>query len=139
MILDSSGLLVFLDRAVVDHDRVVQLLDEVAEPLTLSPFVLAEVDYLATTRLGSHVARALLADVAAGAFQLAPMSAGDLATALTVIDRNADLDVGLADASIVVLADRHRDYDVLTYDHRHFRAMTALSGHPFRLLPADAA
>jgi predicted nucleic acid-binding protein len=43
----------------------------------------------------------------------------------------------LADASIVVLAERHRVRDVLTLDERHFRVLTT-GGKPFRLLPADA-
>jgi predicted nucleic acid-binding protein len=51
--------------------------------------------------------------------------------------RYADLRVGLADASIVVLADKHSTADVLTFDHRHFRVMRGTGGRPFRLLPDD--
>jgi predicted nucleic acid-binding protein len=49
----------------------------------------------------------------------------------------SDLQVGLADASIVVLAERHGSADVLTFDRRHFRAMRGPGGRPFRLLPDD--
>jgi hypothetical protein len=44
---------------------------------------------------------------------------------------------GVADASIVVLAERHKTRDVLTLDQRHFRVFTA-NRKPFRILPADA-
>jgi predicted nucleic acid-binding protein len=44
---------------------------------------------------------------------------------------------GLADASIVVLADRYATLDLLTLDERHFRAVRGLGNRPFRLLPAD--
>jgi hypothetical protein len=53
-------------------------------------------------------------------------------------ERYARLDAALADASLVVLADRHGTRDILTLDRRHFRALTGLDGQPFRLLPADA-
>jgi predicted nucleic acid-binding protein len=53
------------------------------------------------------------------------------------MERYADLRISLADASIVVLAERHRVHDVLTLDERHFRVLTA-DEKPLRLLPADA-
>jgi len=46
-------------------------------------------------------------------------------------------DVGLADASNVVLATRYGTRDILTLDGRHFRAIYGPKGRPFRLLPAD--
>ena len=45
--------------------------------------------------------------------------------------------IGLADASVVVLAERYSCASVLTLDERHFRVLLA-NGRPFRLLPADA-
>jgi predicted nucleic acid-binding protein len=54
------------------------------------------------------------------------------------VARYADLDVGLADASIVVLAARHDTRDVLTLDERHFRAVRTLDRKRFRLWPADS-
>jgi predicted nucleic acid-binding protein len=54
------------------------------------------------------------------------------------VSRYADLAISLADASIVVLAERHGVRDVLTLDERHFRVLTTSDGEPLRLLPADA-
>ena len=53
------------------------------------------------------------------------------------IAKHADLGISLADASIVVLAQRHGLVDVLTLDQRHFRVLEN-QGTPFRVLPADA-
>ena len=50
-----------------------------------------------------------------------------------------DLALGLADASIVVLAVRYGIWDVLTLDERHFRALRGPDGQVFRVLPADTA
>ena len=55
-----------------------------------------------------------------------------------MIERHADLGIGLADASNVVLANRHGALDILTLDERHFRVLRGPQGRPFRLLPADA-
>lgn len=50
----------------------------------------------------------------------------------------ADLDVGLADLSVVVLARRFGTRRILTYDERHFRTLRPLDGGAFTLLPSDA-
>ncbi len=46
--------------------------------------------------------------------------------------------IGVADASIVVLAARYRTTRLLTFDERHFRAIKPLHGEAFTLLPADS-
>jgi hypothetical protein len=65
-------------------------------------------------------------------------SANDVGRALGVVQQFADLEIGLADASIVILAERYGCGSILTLDERHFRVVTQLNGKPFRLLPADA-
>ena len=86
--------------------------------------------------MGHHARTSLLGEVERGAFTLEPFSTVDLSEALEVIQRHSDLEISLADASIVVLASRHKIQDVLTLDERHFRTLAA-NGKPFRLLPAD--
>ncbi len=104
----------------------------------LSPFVLQEVDYLISKRLGVDVELAFLAEVAEGRYRLEPFGHEDTALAAEVIYRYRDLGIGLADASIVVLAARHATDRLLSFDERHFRAIRPLQGRAFRLLPADA-
>jgi hypothetical protein len=106
-------------------------------PFLLSPFILAELDCLLSTRVSAMAAAALLGQVAAGAYRLEAMDAVDVAQAADVIDRYADLELGLADASLVVLAGRHGVRDILTLDERHFRSVLDPRGRPFRLLPSD--
>jgi predicted nucleic acid-binding protein len=98
--------------------------------------VLAELDYLLATRVGKGARMRLLGEVARGAYDLQPFAAPDVRTATAVIRRHADLGISLADASIVVLAGRHKTQDVLTLDERHFRVLNA-NRRPLRLLPAD--
>jgi predicted nucleic acid-binding protein len=51
--------------------------------------------------------------------------------------RYRDLELGLADASVVVLADQWSTHALATFDQRHFRTVAALDGRAFTLLPAD--
>lgn len=100
--------------------------------------VTAEVDYLLRTRLGRSAAKAFLTDVAEGRFEVVGLSVDDHRLALEIDGRYADLGLGLADLSVIVLAHRFGTHRLLTFDQRHFRAVTALDGQPFTLLPADA-
>jgi len=137
ILLDTSGLLAALDSAQRSHTDAAASLTAAAPPLLLSPFVLAELDYLVAERVGQSARASLLAEVERGAYRLQQFGDSDVREALGVIRRYADLRISLADASIVVLANRHGTRDVLTLDERHFRVLNA-AGKPFRLLPADA-
>ncbi len=137
IVLDTSGLLAALDSSQRQHTEASAALRAAGGPYLLSPFVLAELDYLLSTRVSAAAAAALLQQVASSAYQLEPMGTSDIAAAADVIERYKDLDLGLADASLVVLAARHGTRDLLTLDERHFRAVRAGDGRPFRILPAD--
>jgi hypothetical protein len=126
-----------LDAGQNWHSEAVASLTAASAPLLLSPFVLAELDYLLAARVGQAARTRLLHEVERGAYTLAPMSSVDVGRAREVIERHAALGISLADASIVVLAERHEIHDVLTLDQRHFRLLMA-GGKPFRVLPADA-
>ena len=138
ILLDTGGLLAALDAGQQSHAQAAASLAAAQPPLLLSPFVLAELDYLLATRVGQGAQSALLAEVERGAYTLTEMTARDIGDARKTIARYRNLQIGLADASIVVLAERHETRDLLTLDQRHFRVLTA-NGEPFRVLPADAA
>jgi predicted nucleic acid-binding protein len=137
MVLDTSGLLAAIDSAQSAHVGARQALEQSGGPFLISPFVLAELDYLLASRVGRTEQLALLEEVERGAYRLKPFSASDVARARTVLERYADLDLGLADASNVVLADRYSTHDILTLDERHFRTVLGPDEKPFRLLPAN--
>jgi hypothetical protein len=139
IVLDTGGLYAALDANETLHDRCVAALGASKPPRILSPFVLAELDYLIGTRAGHEAQVALLDDVARGAYQLDPFAPDDVDRARQIMERYADLRIGLADASVVVLAQRHRTRDLLCTDERHFRALRGPGGKPFRLLPYDAS
>ena len=51
--------------------------------------------------------------------------------------RYADLDLGLADCALVVLAQRYQTDRILSFDERHLRAVAPLRGGAFTLVPFD--
>jgi predicted nucleic acid-binding protein len=137
ILVDTSGVLAAIDPRQSHHAAAVEALSS-SHPRLLSPFVLAELDYLVATHGGQSEELKLLSDVSRGAYQLESFTSEDVAAAQAVIQRYADLRLGLADASIVVLAVRHRCNEVLTLDQRHFRVVRGPGEKPFRLLPYDA-
>lgn len=135
MIVDTSALLAFFDRDEPDHDAVVRAISSTLDPLVVSPYVLAEVDYLIGSRRGVEIELAVLRELAGGAWYLAAMTGEDIERAALVIERYADQEIGLADASIVVLARRHATRTVATLDRRHFDVLRPLDGGRFTVVP----
>ena len=137
ILLDTSGLLAWIDEGQRSHREILEIMASVEGPYLLSPFVLAELDYLLSTRVGRAAQEQFLAEVGQGSVRLELFRASDVARALEIVRKFGDLDMGVADASLVVLAERHQCQNILTLDSRHFRVLDA-NRKPFRLLPADA-
>jgi uncharacterized protein len=137
IVLDTSGLLAALDASQRHHAAAVAALQAADPPWALSPFVLAELDYLLATRIGDSAERALLSEVGRGVYRLESFQSDDIAAAERVIAKYSALEMGLAEASVVVLATRYGVRDLLTLDQRHFRAIRGPGSRPFRILPAD--
>jgi hypothetical protein len=136
ILLDTSGLLAAVDASQRRHAECAAVLQGADGPLLLSPFVLAELDYLLGRHVGIAAQTALLGEVVRGAYRLESFDAADIETARTIMERYAGLRIGIADASLVVLAERHRLRDVLTLDERHFRTLRFGRRQRFRILPA---
>jgi predicted nucleic acid-binding protein len=136
ILADTSALLALLDRDARQHDEVDAFVAAAEEPLVLSPFVLAELDYLVADRFGVDAELAVLADVSEGAYELATFEGHDVTRARTIIVQYRDLRIGLTDASLVVLAERYGTNRVLTLDERHFRALR-VGRKRFVILPTD--
>lgn len=139
IICDTSGLIAAYDAGDPDGPAVRQLLDQEAGSLIVSPFVLAEVDYMILTRSGIRAEQIMLDDLANGVFQVADFTAVDAQRTATLARQYADLKLGIADAHTMTITqrDRYATKRILTFDHRHFRAVKPPQGGVFTLLPAD--
>jgi predicted nucleic acid-binding protein len=135
VIVDTSALLAYFDTDEPDHQAVAAILEEADEPLVVSPYVVAELHYLVASRLGVKAELAVLAELAGGAWDLAPIDSDGLKDARAVVQRYADQRIGIADASMVVLAARYQTQTIVTLDRRHFDVLQPLFGDRFLALP----
>jgi predicted nucleic acid-binding protein len=138
LIVDAGVLFAQADAEDPEHEVVAGLLEHERGPLITSQVAVAEADYLILDRLGVDVELAFLDDLAAGTFVVDCLGRQELSAARDLARRYRDLELGLADASLAVLADRHRTDRIASFDERAFRAITPLRGGAFTILPADA-
>ena len=109
VIVDSSALLVFFDASELDHH--------------------------VATRHGVNDEPAVLEELAGGAWVLAALAEEGLRRSRGVIASYRDQEIGVADASIVVLAERYRTRAIASLDRRHFDVLRPLDGDYFDVLP----
>lgn len=134
IIVDTSGLLAYFNQREHAHDAVCRAVASAEQPLVVSPYVVAELDYLVATKLGVDAEVAVLDELAGGAYDLAALDAADLLACARVVSRYSDQQIGVTDASLVVLAHRYGTRDVLTLDRRHFAVVRPMAGGRFRIL-----
>lgn len=139
IIADTGGLYALLDSGDLHHDAVRAVVDQIDRPLVVPSTILTELDYLLRTKIGVKAEIVALDNVLRGAFVLEPIESTDLLRCRELLLQYRDLDIGLADASVVAVAERLGTHRILTVDLRDFRAMQSRLGKPFLLLPADAS
>jgi predicted nucleic acid-binding protein len=134
VIVDTSALLAFFDASEPDHEAVSAVIAR-ADALVVSPYVAAELDYLVATRHGVDDELAVLDELTGGAWDLPGFDQEGLRRSREVISMYRDQEIGVADASIVVLAERYRTRAIASLDNRHFDVLRSLDGRSFDVLP----
>lgn len=138
MIVDTSALFAYFVAEEPHHDAVAAVIDREAASgtrLVVSPFVIAELDYLMVTRFGVAAERLVLDELAGGAWTLAHLERSDLMTVGEIVTKYAEHAIGATDASLVLLAQRAGTHRIATLDRRHFTVLRALDGVAFEILP----
>lgn len=140
-IADTGALLAYYKADEPDHAACRRAMESIGH-LVVPPLVLAELDYLITSRLGARTAVTVLGHltdrVAIGRFEV-PEIGPHLGAARALMQRYVELDIGLTGAMNAVLAMEFRTDALFTIDRKHFRAVRPLTPHEaFRLLPDDA-
>jgi uncharacterized protein len=135
VIVDTSALLAYFDAAEPDHEAVSRIIDGPGDVLVVSPYVIAELDYLVATRIGVDAELAVLRELSGGAWELADFGAAELEQAAGIIKKYRDQCIGIADASNVVLADQNQTRTIVTLDRRRFDVLRPIGGGRFTVMP----
>jgi uncharacterized protein len=138
LICDTSGVFALYDADDAEHHATAAFVELEPGPLLLPVILLAEIDYLLHLRLGPDAALEFLEAVEQGDFTLVPLTRLDLGRARELLVEYHDLEIGLADATIVAAAERLDIPRLLSFDQRHFRAIKPRNFAHFNLFPIDA-
>ena len=139
LIADSGGLYALYDARDKHHRAVKETAGAEAGPIILPMAILAEIDYLLRSKLGAAAEIRLLEGIAKGSYTMEAFTTQDAARCRELLEKYRDLDLGLADASVIATAERLEVYRILTVNERDFRSVRTARGDPFVLLPADRA
>lgn len=94
---------------------------ELGRDLLIPDPVVVEVDQLLRARVGAHSARLFLQSASEGEHTVVFLTPALFRRAVEIDATYADLDMGIADTSVMAYAERHR-LPILTFDFEHFRA-----------------
>lgn len=135
LIVDAGPL--YASAAAKDKNHAVcdELLDEAPGPLVVPHLIVAEVAYLLATRIGPHAEIAFAQSIAAGELTVEPALHSEWSRIAELMEQYADLPLGMADASLVALAERHNASEIATLDRRHFGVVRPKHVPSFTLLP----
>lgn len=135
LIVDSGPLVAFLNRNDPDHERCAELLESYDGDLLITPYVLTESCYLVEKYLGAEAEINVVESAAGGDLvQMFPEDQ-DMARIAELMRRYQGFPLGVADTSVVALAERLKLTSVATLDHQHFRAIEPAHVPALTLLP----
>jgi predicted nucleic acid-binding protein len=127
ILVDTGPLVALFDPADGSHRRCVDVLEAIAEPIATTIPVLTEAFHLlAPASQGSHRLMDFIVD---GGLAVWSMDHADLGRAFELMVEYADQPMDLADASIVVAAERNDIGKVFTVDRKDFAAYRIKRGH----------
>lgn len=137
LLIDAGPVVALADPDEPQREGILATLRDEPGDLVMPAPTTSEVDYLLGQRFGQAARRAFLRDLARGRFSIACLEREDYEKISDLDLRYADLGLGLADCALIALANRYRTTRIVSFDERHFRAVTPLGGGAFTILPTD--
>lgn len=135
LILDAGPIYAASATRDRNHRRCVELLTGAARPLLVPELVVTEVSYLLGDRIGAHAEIAFARSIADGEVVVESVRESEWERIAELMEQYGDLPLGMVDASVVVLAERHAAREIATLDHRHFTVVRPRHVAGFTLLP----
>jgi len=135
VLVDASALIALLDRDDAAHERCVEALKKIRDPLvTVWPALTEAMHLLADTPRGPDALCDMVSD---DALKLISLEAPDLARMKQLMEKCRDLPMDFADAALVCAAERERLTRIVTFD-RHFEIYRLPRRSRFTVLPPRA-
>ena len=139
ILVDTGPLVAAVNRRDSRHEECRRLLEQRAGELLVSPYVVAEVCWMVSSRIGAEAEANVIETVAAGELQQADVTAEDLRRTGKLLHRYRDLHGGtglsVADASTIALAERLGIHEIATLDITDFTVVRPDHVDHFTLLP----
>ena len=117
LVADSGALYALYDKRDRNHRAVREALQAEDGPILIPAALLAEIDYLLRVRTGIAAEQRFLEGIEKGAFTVEALTIEDAAFCRKLLTQYEDLDLGLADASVIATAER-LDPENLDVDRR---------------------
>jgi predicted nucleic acid-binding protein len=127
ILVDTGPLVALFDPKDALHERCRGVLEGIGEALHTTVPVLAEAFHMLSP--GSRGAAALRDFVTLGGVQLWFLDASSVRRTFELMEKYADHPMDLADASLVVAAEKLRTSRVFTVDRKDFATYRARRGH----------
>jgi uncharacterized protein len=133
VLVDASALIALIDRDDAAHERCVEALSRVRDPVaTVWPALTEAMHLLADTWSGPDALCDMVSD---GVLTLIELAESDLARVKQLIQKYRDVPMDFADAALVCAAERERLTRIVTFD-RHFGIYRLPNRARFTVLPS---
>ena len=133
ILLDTGILYALADRDDAWHERAVDYVGSVREPLLTVVTAIPEAAYLIRDRLGRAAEHRFIRSIADRELHIENLTDTDWARSAELM-RNYP-DIGFVDASVVAIAERLRLASIATTDRRHFTTIRPRHRQAFELRP----
>lgn len=131
VVLDASALIALQVRRDPHHEAAREAYLRTDDELVTTPLVLAEMEFVLVRRGTRRMAEVLYRNIEDGAFTIR-WWADAIFESIRIAREHPEL--GLADASLVALADRTRTDRIFTFD-RHFDGLATPGGRTLKTVP----
>jgi uncharacterized protein len=134
LIVDTGPLVSIADRTDPHHHTCLELLETDPGPLVTTGLVVADAGYLLNRNLGPNAEIALVDMITDGTLIVDALTAADWVRVRDLCSVYSNLPLGVTDASVIAIAERHKTTRVATLDRRHFHIVRPTIG-PFEIVP----
>lgn len=131
---DTGAIYALVDKSDRWHKRIKRFIESESPIIILPSTTLPEICYLINKYLGQDLEEVFLEAVIGGELLIEEVNVEDIKIALDYMRKYRHLDLGFVDSTILAVAHRLENFDILTTDRRDFSTVR-VKGKRLNLLP----